>query len=101
MDFNHSSSMENQGFMVSWINKSQSSTESISVGMYPSLIGTFNFPSPMSYIHATMVGYQNSSSLASITRVTSFKEMYLQDPWVLSSPCELDNGCEDVGMAMP
>ena len=46
MDFNHSRSMVNQGSTVPWIENSQSETESINVGMYPSLMGTFNFFHP-------------------------------------------------------
>jgi hypothetical protein len=42
MDFNYSSYVENLGSTVSWIEKSQSKTKSINVGMCPYLMGTFN-----------------------------------------------------------
>jgi hypothetical protein len=101
MDFNCSSSMVNQGSIVPWIENSQLETESIGVGMYPSLMGTFNFPSPVSYICATLVDYQKSSSPTPVTRVVSFKASYLQDPWVLPSPSDSVEGHTHVGMAMP
>jgi hypothetical protein len=59
MDFNRSSSMENLGSTVPWIENSQSTTESIGVGMCPSLMGTFNFPTPVSYIRATLVAIKS------------------------------------------
>jgi hypothetical protein len=69
--------------------------------MYPSLMGTFNFPAPISYIRATPIDYQNSSSSVPITRVGSFRTSYLEDPWVLPSPCESVKGHVHVRMAMP
>jgi hypothetical protein len=69
--------------------------------MCPSLMGTINFPSPVSYIHATPVGFQKSSYPTSVIRVASFRTLNLQDPWMLPSSCELVEGHVHVGMAMP
>jgi hypothetical protein len=88
MSFNHSDSMENLGSMVPLIENSQMTTERIGVGMYPSLMGTFNFSAPVSYIHATPVGYQKLNPSVPITWVGSFRTLYFEDLWVLPSPCE-------------
>jgi hypothetical protein len=60
----------NIGSIVSYIENSQSETESISYGMYPSLMGYFYFFVLISYIRATPVGYQNSSPYSFTLRVT-------------------------------
>jgi hypothetical protein len=101
MDFNYSIYARNMGSTVSWIENSQSMTDNINVGMCPSLMGTFNFQASMSYICATPVGYQNSSSPASVTRLSSFITLYLQDPWVLPSSYEMVEGHTHVRMDTP
>jgi hypothetical protein len=47
--------VKNPWIYIPLIENSQTTTKSIGVGMYPSLMGTFNFPAPVSYIHATLV----------------------------------------------
>lgn len=101
MAFNYSSSTTNPRPTVPWIENSQSATESIGVEMCPSLMGTFNFPAPVSYIRATPVCFQKSSPRAPMTKVTSFRTSYLQDPWLLPLLCESVEGHAHVGMAMP
>jgi hypothetical protein len=43
----------NHGTNVPWIENSQEATKSIDCGMYPSLMESFEFPTPISYIRAT------------------------------------------------
>jgi hypothetical protein len=64
-------------------------------------MGTFNFPAPVAYIHATPVGFKIQVPWLQVMRVTSFRTSYLQDPWVLPSPCESVDGHTHVRMAMP
>jgi hypothetical protein len=82
---NLSEAATNPGSTVPWIENSQSTTESIGCGMYPSLMGSFDFSTPISYLRSTPVGYQNSSPLDFTSRVTSFRTSYLHDPWMLPS----------------
>jgi hypothetical protein len=53
MSFNGSKYVENLRPMTSLIENSQMEIERIGVGMYPSLMGTFNFSTPVFYNHAT------------------------------------------------
>jgi hypothetical protein len=94
-------SATNLGSTVSLIENSNMRTESIGVGMYPSLMGTFNFSTPVSYIFTTLFSYSKSIPLVPITRVGSFRTTYFKDPWVLLSPCESVKGRVHVGMTMP
>jgi hypothetical protein len=63
--------------------------------MYPSLMGTFNFSAPISYIN--VVSDESSSSL----RFVSFLTSYFDDPWTLPSPATSYEGHSYIGMAMP
>jgi hypothetical protein len=97
MVLSYSSSMENMRSIVPWIEKYHLETKSIGVGMCLSLMGTFNFPTSVAYIHSILVSFQNSSTPAPMTRVRLFRTLYLQDAWVLPSSCESVNGrtCQD------
>jgi hypothetical protein len=89
--------------MVPLIEISEMETERIGVGMYPSLMGTFNFPTPVLYIRATLGEYSKWRPSIPVTRVSFFRTTYFEDPWVLPSPCESMKGCVILhdGMAMP
>jgi hypothetical protein len=50
---NLSDVVANPGTTVPWIENSQVATESIGCGMYPSLMGYFDSPTPISYVHTT------------------------------------------------
>ena len=72
--FDNLSVNASSGASVLIINHSQPTTRSVGVGMYPSLMGTFNCPVPI-----FMIGYSfgwNSSSLNSV----SFHTSHLEDP---------------------
>jgi len=72
---NLSDTTTNPGTIIPWIEISQVATKSIGFGMYPSLMGYFESPTPILYIHATPVN-----------RVSSFRMTYMKDPWTLPSP---------------
>jgi hypothetical protein len=80
ISFSHSDSMTNMGSIVPLIENSQMTTKSIGVGMYPSLMGNFNFSTPISYINVVLVFYQQSSSSIPMTQVSSFQMTYFKDP---------------------
>ena len=62
------------------IDHSQPETRSVGIGMYPSLMGTFSFPTPILIIGSSLG--RDSSSSNSI----SFHTSYMEDPWILPSP---------------
>jgi hypothetical protein len=53
VESNLSNVAANHGTIIPWIENSQATTKSISCGMYPSLMGYFDSPAPISYIHTT------------------------------------------------
>jgi hypothetical protein len=63
---NLSDATTNPRNIVPWIQKSQKAIESIGCGMYPSLMGSFEFPAMNSYVWDT-----------SANRVTSFRMVYM------------------------
>jgi len=54
-------------------------TENLGVGMYSSLMGTFDFPSPIARINGV-------SSSKESPRKEFFQTHYFLDPWTLPSP---------------
>ena len=86
LSFTNSSSSASSGPTVRVIENSQLATENIDVGMYPSLMGTFNFLSLFFSIDSTFGGALSSSSLVSLC--TS----YLGDPMTLPSLVEYGEG---------
>jgi hypothetical protein len=94
LSFSHSSSSALVGPSVPIVDNSQKETENIGVGMYPSLMGTFNFLAPISYINA--ISGESSSSLRSV----SFRTSYFDDPWTLPSPTMSYEGQSHIRMEM-
>jgi hypothetical protein len=88
--FNLSDATTNLGSMIPWIENSLAATKSIDCGIYPSLMGYFDFPTPISYIHTTP-----------INRVASFRTTYIQDPWTLPSPSNVVEGRVHIRMVEP
>jgi hypothetical protein len=70
------------------------------VEMYLSLMGTFNFATPMSYINSTLANSNVSISSASASQVCYFITTYFEDPWLLPSPFVSVEGLEHAGMAI-
>jgi hypothetical protein len=77
------------------INNSQPATENISVGMYSSLMGTFDFMELIRHVYAM------SSRIVSSERSIPFHTSYFNDPWTLPSLTTSCEGHSHDGMAMP
>ena len=69
-------------------------TENLGVGMYSSLMGTFEFPSPIAKINAI-------SSSKESSREEFFRTHYFLDPWTLPSPTTTLVEGQENGMASP
>ncbi len=69
-------------------------TENLGVGMYSSLMGTFEFPSPIAKINAI-------SSSREFSRDGFFRTHYFSDPWTLPSPMTTLVEGQENGMAFP
>ena len=77
------------------IDNSQPTTENINIGMYSSLMGTFDFSTLIHHVYAM------SCRPASIGRSIPFLTSYLSDPWTLPSLTSSREGQLHAGMAMP
>ena len=67
------------GSSILVVDNSQPETENISVGMYSSLMGTFDFMAPIHHVYAM------SSKLVLSERSVLFLTSYFNDPWTLPS----------------
>jgi hypothetical protein len=76
------------------IDNSRSTTENVGVGMYSSLMGTFDFPTSNHQVYAM------SSKLVSTGRSIPFRTSYFNDPWTLPSSTLSCEGQSHDGMAM-
>ena len=77
------------------INNSQPTIENISVGMYSSLMVTFDFSASNHHV------YVISNRLISTRRSIPFRTSYFSDIWTLPSPTSSCEGQSHAGMAMP
>ena len=77
--FDNSSSKASAGASISVIDHSQSATENIRVGMYPSLMGNFSFVAPI-----LMTGSNLAKDSMSLSLVP-FLTLHIEDPWTLLS----------------
>jgi hypothetical protein len=80
LSFVYSSSNVSIGSSIPMVYNSQSTIENIGVGMYSSLMGTFDFSTPIHHIYAM------SSTLTLLERSIPFHTSYFSDPWTLPSP---------------
>ena len=80
--FHNMSVNVSSGVFIMIIDHSQSATGSVGVGIYPSLMGTFSYPTLVLMIRSSFGGA--SSSLNSVSLHTT----HMEDPWTLppSSP---------------
>ena len=69
-------------------------TENLGVGMYYSLMGTFDFPSPIARINVV-------SSSKESPRNEFFRTHYFSDPWTLPSSMTTLDEVQVGGMAFP
>jgi hypothetical protein len=76
------------------IDNSQPTTEDIGVRMYSSLMGTFDFVTPIHHIYAM------SSRFASSMMSVPFRTSYFNDPWTLPSPTMSCEGQSHIRMQM-
>jgi hypothetical protein len=95
LSFAYSSSNASLGQSILMIDNSQSTTENISVGMYSSLMGTFDFSASSHQVYAM------SSWPVSTGRSIPFHTSYFDDLWTLSSLTSSCKGQSHAGMAMP
>jgi hypothetical protein len=79
LSFVHVSSNASVGPSIRVIENSQPTTEDIGVGMYSSLMGNFDFVSPIHHI------YSMSSRFSSSMRFVLLHTLYFNDPWILHS----------------
>jgi hypothetical protein len=95
LSFAYSSPNASVGPSIPVIEHSQSATENIGVGMYSSLMGTFDFSTLIHHIYAI------SSRPASTERSIPFHASYFSDPWTLPSSTSLIEGQLHASMDMP
>jgi hypothetical protein len=81
---------------VPMIDNPQASFVNIGVGLCPSLMGTFDYPSP----HGD-VKFISTHHKAEIFHFSSFRTTYFQDPWILPSPSTTMDETGHIGMSMP
>jgi hypothetical protein len=95
LSFAYSSPNASIGPSIPMIDNSQPTTENISVRMYSSLLGTFDFTAPRHHIYAM------PSRPVLTRRSIPFCTSYFSDSWTLPSLTSSCEGQLHVGMAMP
>jgi hypothetical protein len=82
--------------MVLMIDNPQPSVINVGVGLCPSLMGTFDHPSPHGDIN-----FISNHHKVDIFQVSSFCTTYFEDPWILPSPSATIDETGHPGMSMP
>jgi hypothetical protein len=95
LSFTYASSNASIGPSIHVIDSSHLTTENIDVKMYPSLMGTFNFTTPIHHV------YTMSSRPVLTGRSIPFQTSYFSDSWTLPSPTSSCEGQSHAGMSMP
>jgi hypothetical protein len=85
--------------MVPMIDNPQPDIVNLGVGLFPSLMGTFDYPSPSGDVK--LISVVPDQPRAAILQVSSFQTSYFNDPWNLPSPSASMEGTGHPGMAMP
>jgi hypothetical protein len=80
LSFAHASPSASIGSLIPVIDNSQPTIEDIGVGMYSSLLGTFDFVASIHHI------YSMSNRYSLLVRSVPFHTLYFSDPWTLPSP---------------
>jgi hypothetical protein len=78
------------------IDNPQPSVVNVGVGLFPSLMGTFDYPPPQGDIK-----FISNHHKVEIFQVSSFCMTYFDDPWILSSPLAMMDETGHSGMTMP
>jgi hypothetical protein len=86
---------------VSFMDNSTRTSKNVDVGMYPALMGTFNLPSPISYIDSSHVYVISLITMDSTIVEVYFKTSYFEDPWVVPDPSISAKEYEYTRMFMP
>jgi hypothetical protein len=81
------------------IDNPQQGTINLGVGLFPYLMGTFDFPPPSNDVK--FISVVPDQPKAAIFQVASFRMTYFNDPWNLPSPSASMEGVGNPGMAMP
>jgi hypothetical protein len=81
------------------IDNPQQGTVNLGVGLFPYLMGTFDFPPPSNDVKFISVVPDQPKTV--ILQVSSFQTSYFDDPWTLPSPSSSMEGVGNPGMAMP
>jgi hypothetical protein len=95
LSFAYSSPNASIGPSIPVIDNSQPTTENIGVRMYSSLMGTFDFTTPIHHIYAM------SSRPISTGRSIPFHTSYFSDPWTLPSSTSSCEGQPHTGIISP
>jgi hypothetical protein len=95
LSFVYSSPNASIGLSIPVIDNSQPKTKNIGVRMYSSLMGTFDFTTPIHHVYAM------SSRRTLIGRSIPFRTSYFSDLSTLPSPTSSCEGQWHAGMAMP
>jgi hypothetical protein len=95
LPFVHASPNASFGPSFPMIDNSQQATKDVGVRMYSSLMGSFDFMTPIHHIHA--ISSESSSSM----RHVPFHTLYFNDPWTLPSLTMSYEGQFHIGMEMP
>ena len=82
--FDNSGTKPSSGTTIPVIDNSKPTTKNVRVGMYPSLMGTFNVFTPILTIASSLVSESSSLSLI------PFHISHLEYPWNLPSPSTSD-----------
>jgi hypothetical protein len=83
-------------FMVLVIDNRQPGIVNIEVGLFPSLMGTFNYPPPQGNVKFIF-----DHNKVEIFQVSSFRMTYFTNPWILPSPSTTVKEIGHSRMSMP
>ena len=84
---------------VPMIDNPQPSIVNVGVGLFPPLMGTFNYPP--TFDDVKFISAIPDQPKAKIFQVSSFFTIYFNNPWTLPSPSTTIEGIGHHGMAMP
>jgi hypothetical protein len=84
---------------VSMIDNPQPGTVNLGVGLFLSLMRTFDYPRPSNDVKIISVVLDQPK--AAILQVSSFRASYFHDSWNLPSSSALMEGIGNLGMAIP
>ena len=84
---------------VPMIDNAQPDIVNVGVGLFPPLMGTFDYPPPTDNVH--YISVVPDQPRAEIFQISLFHTTYFNDLWTLPSPSTSMEGIGDPGMAMP